>query len=166
MPVVQRLYIFSNPQGYNTISLSCYEQVCLSGLRFERTSPDDGRSISRNVAHWNILVHNVILYFCNLSFSARLCLCLFFLIWTCFWSFYRMKVFIEIDPLKAEYKLNGMRVLCRSVSLVLILCFCNSKFFYLNTCKLWSGDIVLWRLFPCKCFKCWLFRWQWLPKHR
>ena len=43
---------------HNTISLSCHEQVCLSGLRFE--SPDDGRSISRNVAHLNILVHDMI----------------------------------------------------------------------------------------------------------
>ena len=45
------------------ISLSRHEQVCLSGLRFERYfahhRPDDGRSISRNVAHLNILVHDV-----------------------------------------------------------------------------------------------------------
>ena len=37
---------------HNTISLSC-----LSGLHFERY---DGKSISRNVAHLNILVHDVI----------------------------------------------------------------------------------------------------------
>ena len=50
---------------HNIISLSCHEQVCLSGLRFERYFshhhlPDDGRSISRNVAHLNILVHDMI----------------------------------------------------------------------------------------------------------
>ena len=45
---------------YNTISLSRYEQVCLSGLRFKRHGPNDGRSISRNVAHLNILAHDVI----------------------------------------------------------------------------------------------------------
>ena len=45
---------------YNTISLSRHEQVCLSGLRFERYRLDDGRSISRNIAHWNILVQDVI----------------------------------------------------------------------------------------------------------
>ena len=36
---------------YNIISLSCHEQVCLSGLRFERYfshhRADDARSISR-----------------------------------------------------------------------------------------------------------------------
>ena len=37
----------------NTISLSRHEQVCLM-------RPDDGRSISRNVASLNILVHDVI----------------------------------------------------------------------------------------------------------
>ena len=41
----------------NIISLSRHEQVCLMRLRFE---PDDGRSISRNVASLNILVHDVI----------------------------------------------------------------------------------------------------------
>ena len=49
---------------HNTIGLSRHEQVCLSGLRFERYfshhRADDGRSISRNVAHLNILVHDVI----------------------------------------------------------------------------------------------------------
>ena len=40
---------------HNTISLSRHEQVCLMRLRF-----DDGRSISRNVASLNILVHDVI----------------------------------------------------------------------------------------------------------
>ena len=48
---------------HNTISLSCHEQVCLSWPRFERYfshHPDDGRSISRNVAHLNILVHDMI----------------------------------------------------------------------------------------------------------
>ena len=45
---------------YNKISLSRHEQVCLSGLRFERYRLDDGRSISRNIAHWNILVQDVI----------------------------------------------------------------------------------------------------------
>ena len=45
---------------HNSISLSCHEQVNLSGLR-----PDDGRSISRNVAHLNLLVHDVI----NLLYS-------------------------------------------------------------------------------------------------
>ena len=47
----------------NTISLSCDKQVCLSELRFERyfSHPsDDGRSISRNVAQLNILVHDMI----------------------------------------------------------------------------------------------------------
>ena len=38
---------------HNTISLSRHEQVCLMRLRFER-------SISRNVASLNILVHDVI----------------------------------------------------------------------------------------------------------
>ena len=50
---------------HNTISLSRHEQVCLMRLRFERYFshhhwPDDGRSISRNVASLNILVHDVI----------------------------------------------------------------------------------------------------------
>ena len=44
---------------HNTISLSCHEQVCLSELQ-SFTFPDDGRSISRNVAHLNILVHDMI----------------------------------------------------------------------------------------------------------
>ena len=43
---------------HNKISLSRHEQVYLSGLRFER--PDDRRSISRNVAHLNILVYDVV----------------------------------------------------------------------------------------------------------
>ena len=43
----------------NTLSLSRHEQVCLMRLHFERY-PDDGRSISRNVASLNILVHDVI----------------------------------------------------------------------------------------------------------
>ena len=42
---------------HNKISLSRNEQVCLSGQHFER--PDDGRSISRNVAHLNIVFHDV-----------------------------------------------------------------------------------------------------------
>ena len=49
---------------HNRISLSCHKHVCLSGLRFERYfshhRPDDERSISRNVARLNILVHDVI----------------------------------------------------------------------------------------------------------
>ena len=50
---------------YNTISLSRHEQVCLMRLRFERyfshhRAMYDGRSISRNVASLNILVHDVI----------------------------------------------------------------------------------------------------------
>ena len=49
---------------HNTISLSRHEQVCLMRLRFERYfshhRADDGRSISRNVASLNILVHDVI----------------------------------------------------------------------------------------------------------
>ena len=44
---------------HNTISLSRHEQVCLMRLRFERYSPIIGRSISRNVASLNILVHDV-----------------------------------------------------------------------------------------------------------
>ena len=48
----------------NTISLSRHEQVCLMRLRFERYfshhRANDGRSISRNVASLNILVHDVI----------------------------------------------------------------------------------------------------------
>ena len=44
---------------HNTISLSCHEQVCLSGLRFERYfSHHWAASGSRNVAHLNILVHD------------------------------------------------------------------------------------------------------------
>ena len=38
--------------------------MCLSGLRFERYfgfHPDDGRSISREVAHLNILVHIIMI---------------------------------------------------------------------------------------------------------
>ena len=51
----------------NTISLSCYEQVCL--MR---------RSISRNIVSLNILVHDVInlLYYCNINhpkFPCRIC---------------------------------------------------------------------------------------------
>ena len=45
---------------HNTISLSRHEQVCLSGLRFERYFSHHRRSISRKVAHLNILVHDVI----------------------------------------------------------------------------------------------------------
>ena len=49
---------------HNTISLSRHEQVCLMRLRFERYFSHhrvyDGRSISRNVASLNILVHDVI----------------------------------------------------------------------------------------------------------
>ena len=55
---------------HNIISLSRHEQVYLSGLRFERYfshhrdfshhRADDGRSICRNLAHLNILVHDVI----------------------------------------------------------------------------------------------------------
>ena len=60
---------------HNTISLSCHEQVCLSGqicheqvcLMFNPTintspimPPNDGRSISRNIAQLNILVHDMI----------------------------------------------------------------------------------------------------------
>ena len=50
--------------------LLCYNKfitswtICLSGLRFKwyfsHQWPDDGRSISRSVAHLNILVHDVI----------------------------------------------------------------------------------------------------------
>ena len=54
---------------YNIISLSHHKQVCLSGLRFERyddgrSRPDDGRSISRKVAHLNMLAHDVINLLC------------------------------------------------------------------------------------------------------
>ena len=58
--------IFACLFSIHNISLSCHEQVCLSGLRFERYFSDhrchlnDGRSISRNVAHLNILVHDMI----------------------------------------------------------------------------------------------------------
>ena len=48
----------------NTISLSRHEQVSLIGLRFERYfshhPANDGRGISQNVAHLNMLVHDVI----------------------------------------------------------------------------------------------------------
>ena len=48
----------------NTISLSRHEQVSLSGLRFERYfshhPANDGRGIPQNVAHLNMLVHDVI----------------------------------------------------------------------------------------------------------
>ena len=62
---------------HNTISLSRHEQVCLMRLRFERyfshhrarMRPDDGRSISRNVASLNILVHDVI----NLLYNDDKC---------------------------------------------------------------------------------------------
>ena len=91
----KRLYTFLNNNNFiyirknifaclfsvhNTISLSRHEQVCLMRLRFERYfshhRPDDGRSISRNVASLNILVHDVInlLYYnfiYNLQFGFR-----------------------------------------------------------------------------------------------
>ena len=50
---------------HNTVSLSCHEQVCLSGLRFERYFSH--HRASRNVAHLNILVHdmiNLLYYYC------------------------------------------------------------------------------------------------------
>ena len=48
------------PFNCDTISLSRHEQVCLMRLRFERYFSHDGRSISRNIASLNILVHDVI----------------------------------------------------------------------------------------------------------
>ena len=45
---------------HNTISLSCHEQVCLSELRCERYFFHDGRSICRNVAQLNILLHDML----------------------------------------------------------------------------------------------------------
>ena len=64
-------FLFS---AHNTISLSCHEQVCLMRLCFERYFshlwPDDGRSVSRNVALLNILVHDII----NLLYSEDLLL--------------------------------------------------------------------------------------------
>ena len=57
-------YFWANLTPNNTISLSCHEQVSLSGLRFERYfshhPANDGRGISQNVAHLNMLVHDVI----------------------------------------------------------------------------------------------------------
>ena len=54
-------YLFS---VHHTISLSRHEKVCLMRRRFERYfsryRAHDGRSISRNVASLNILVHDVI----------------------------------------------------------------------------------------------------------
>ena len=48
---------------HNTISLSRREQICLSGLRFERYfshhQAGGWGSISQHVAHLNILVHDV-----------------------------------------------------------------------------------------------------------
>ena len=45
---------------HNEICSSRHEQACLMRLRFERTfQPDDGRSISQNVASLNILIHYV-----------------------------------------------------------------------------------------------------------
>ena len=49
----------------NILSLSCHEEVCLSGLRFKRyfshhPRPDDRRSISRNVTNLSILIHDMI----------------------------------------------------------------------------------------------------------
>ena len=44
----------------NTIRLSCHEKVCLTGLHLERYRPDHGRSLPENVAHLNVLVHDVI----------------------------------------------------------------------------------------------------------
>ena len=68
---------------HNIISLSHHEQVCLTRLRFERYfshnsglmigevslefGPDDRRSISPNVALFNIFVHEVI----NLKFLFK-----------------------------------------------------------------------------------------------
>ena len=45
--------------GYKNI-ISRYEQVCFSGLRFERYFSHHREKFSRNVAHLNILVHNMI----------------------------------------------------------------------------------------------------------
>ena len=45
-------WIFVNKRVNNTITLSCHEQECLSArYNHSRSLPDDGRSISRNVAH-------------------------------------------------------------------------------------------------------------------
>ena len=56
--LVSFIFVWYN---YYTISLSCHEQVCFSGLRFERFfSHHRGRSISRNVAHLNVLVQDMI----------------------------------------------------------------------------------------------------------
>ena len=62
---------------HSTISLSRREQVRLIRLRFERYfshhSPDDGRSISQNVASLNILVNDVInLLHYNMYFFAMI----------------------------------------------------------------------------------------------
>ena len=65
LKVILKYQIFLIRRCFNTIGLSRHEQVCLSGLHSERYfshhRPDDGRSISRNVAHLNILVHGVII---------------------------------------------------------------------------------------------------------
>ena len=45
--------------GYNKISSSRHEQLCLMRLRFERYLSHHRRSISRNGASLNILVHDV-----------------------------------------------------------------------------------------------------------
>ena len=74
---------------HNTISLSCHEQVCLSGLQ-SFTFPDDGRSISRNVAHLNILVHDMI----NLLYYKRFqCLCM-------------VSSMVDSHPLEIKYNNN------------------------------------------------------------
>ena len=60
--IPNRAAIFEITNTNNTISLSRHEQVCLMRLRFERyfSHHRDGRSISRNVASLNTLVHDVI----------------------------------------------------------------------------------------------------------
>ena len=59
---------------HNAISLSRHEQVCLSGLHFERYFSH--HCISGNIAHLNILVHDVInlLYKVTCLFISNSCL--------------------------------------------------------------------------------------------
>ena len=54
--------------AHNITSLSRHEQVCLKRLRFERyysimgPSPNDGRSISQNVALLNVALLNILVH--------------------------------------------------------------------------------------------------------
>ena len=52
---------YSSYTNYLRFSLHCHHNKILpKDLQLKSKMPNDGRSISQNVAHWNILVHDVI----------------------------------------------------------------------------------------------------------